>query len=80
MNGQAELVIMSAIVNEEEKCEGEIAIAITDNVTVEIALLALANLLANVVNNVAKSADEKAQMLDYIINTAIGIMYNESLN
>lgn len=82
-NGQAKLVIMSTIVNEDEKeYEGEIAIVTTDdgNITVEIALLALANLVANVIKNVAEGADEKAQMLGYIINTAIGMMYNESLN
>lgn len=83
MNGQAKLVIMSTIDNEgEEGYEGKTAIVTTDggNVTAGIALLALANLVANVVKNVAKDDDEKAQMLDYIINTAIGMIHKESLN
>mgnify|MGYP000961381934 CR=1 FL=1 len=87
MNGQAKLVIMSTIDNEgEEGYEGKTAIVTTDggNVTAGIALLALANLVANVVKNVAKNVaeddDEKAQMLDYIINTAIGMIHKESLN
>lgn len=83
MNGQAKLVIMSTIVNEDEEgYEGKIAVVTTDddNVTVEIVLLALANLVVNVVKNVAENNDEKAKMLSYIITTAIDMMCNESLN
>lgn len=82
-NGQAKLVIMSTIVNEyEEGYKGETAIITADdgNITVGITLLALANLVASVIKSIAEDDDEKAKMLGRIINTAIGIMHNESLN
>ena len=82
-NGQAKLVIMSTIVNEDEEgYEGETAIITADdgNVTVGIVLLALANLVASVIKNVAEDDDEKDKMLGYIITTVIDMMHNESLN
>ena len=82
-NVQAKLVIMSTIVNEDEEgYEGETAIFTADDsdITVGIALLALANLVASVVKNVAEDEDEKDKMLGYIITTVIDMMYNESLN
>ena len=82
-NGQAKLVIMGTIVNEDEEgYEGETAIITADdgNVTVGIVLLALANLVASVIKNVAEDDDEKDKMLGYIITTVIDMMYNESLN
>jgi len=82
-NGQAKLVIMGAIVNEDEEgYKGETAIVTADDgdITVGIALLALANLVASVVKNVAEDDNEKAKILGYIITTAIDMMHKESLN
>ena len=84
MNGQAKLIITSIIVNEDEEgYEGKTALITTNdgNITARIVLLALANLVASVVKNVAKDiAEDDEGVLDYIINTALGMMHNESLN
>ncbi len=84
MNGQAKLIIMSIIVNEDEEgYEGKTALITTDddNITARVALLALANLVASVVKNVAKDiAEDNEEVLDYIIDTAIDMIHNESLN
>lgn len=82
-NGQAKLIIMGAVVNGDEKGhEGKTAIVTADDgdITVGIVLLTLANLVANVVKNVAEDGYEKAKILGYIITTVIDMMYNESLN
>lgn len=82
-NGQAKLVIMGAIVNEDEEgYEGETAIVTADDgdITVGTTLLTLANLVASVIKNVAEDDDEKDKMLSYIITAVIDMIHNESLN